>query len=225
MPDDPAVVVEPFGDAAVLITLADRASVETAARANALARYLRAAAHRAGRSWPSIVPAASTVLVQIGEIPMPAALRVLAAFPGQVGPADDAWPAEAARLEIPVRYGGEDGPDMDAVAEATGLSPAQVIEAHASADYRALFLGFAPGFAYLGPLPDQLVLPRRASPRVRVPAGSVAIAGPYSAVYPIESPGGWHLLGRATVDIWDPRRQPPALLEAGTIVRFVPERR
>jgi KipI family sensor histidine kinase inhibitor len=213
--------VEPFGDAAVLITLAEEASVETAARANALARHLRAAAKRAGRSWRSVVPGAASVLVQIGETPMPAALRVLAVLAAESGPGDDAWPADAPLVDVPVRYGGEGGPDLDWVAEQAGLTPAQVAELHASTELRALFLGFAPGFAYLGPLPAPLVLPRRATPRVRVPAGSVAIAGPYSAIYPIESPGGWHVLGRTDLTLWDPRRDPPALLEAGARVRFV----
>lgn len=216
--------VEPFGDAAVLITLADEAPVELAARANALARHLRAAAQRAGRSWASIVPAASTVLVQIGETPMPAALRVLEALAGEVGPADDRWPADAPSVEIPVRYGGEGGPDLAAVAEASGLTPTQVIEAHASATFRVLFLGFAPGFAYMGPLPTELVIPRRASPRVRVPAGSVAIAGSYTAIYPTESPGGWHLIGVTNRFAWGEGFDPEAVLSPGSIVRFVPER-
>ena len=90
---------------------------------------------------------------------------------------------------------------------------------------RVLFLGFSPGFGYLGPLPAALVVPRRATPRTRVPAGSVAIAGPHAAVYPVESPGGWHLLGRTAMQLWDPRRTPPATLRPGDRVRFVPERR
>ena len=100
-----------------------------------------------------------------------------------------------------------------------------VVELHSSGRYRALFLGFAPGFAYLGPLPSGLVVPRRATPRTHVPAGSVAIAGGYTAVYPGQSAGGWHLLGRTDAALWDPFRDPPALLAPGDIVRFVPERR
>jgi len=216
--------VEPFGDAAVLITLADEASIEMAARANALARHIGAAGRRAGRSWPSIVPAACSVVVQIGETPMPAALWVLESLAGEVGPADDHWPADAPSIEIPVRYGNDGGPDLLAVAEATGLTPAQVVEAHASATYRVLFLGFAPGFAYLGPLPSELVIPRRASPRVRVPAGSVAIAGSYTAIYPIDSPGGWHLLGATSGHGGSEGFDPYGVLRPGSIVRFVPER-
>jgi KipI family sensor histidine kinase inhibitor len=214
--------VEPFGDAAVLITIADDASVETAARANALAHRLRAAAQRAARSWGAVVPAASSVLVHLGDVPMADAIRVLGSVAAEAGAGDDQWPDDSPRVEIPVRYGGEDGPDLEWVAEQAGLSSADVIELHAGTEFRALFVGFAPGFAYLGPLPAPLVRPRRSSPRVRVPPGSVAIAGPYSAVYPIESPGGWHLLGRTDLALWDARHDPPALLEAGMRIRFVP---
>jgi len=142
-----------------------------------------------------------------------------------LGPDDDRWPEDVPTVEIPVRYGGDDGPDLEDIAALVGRSPGEVVDLHASAAYRVLFLGFAPGFGYLGPLPTELVLARRATPRVRVPVGSVAIAGPYSAVYPGESPGGWHLLGRSTAAIWDPRREPPAMLAPGTIVRFAPEAR
>lgn len=214
--------IEPFGDAAVLITLAEEATPGSAARANALAQHLRAAARRAGRSWPAIVPAAGSVLVHLGETPMPAALRVLGALAGEPAPGDDAWPADAPLVEVPVRYGGADGPDLESVAAEAGLTTGKVIELHAATEFRALFLGFAPGFAYLGPLPPPLVVPRRATPRVRVPAGSVAVAGPYSAIYPIDSPGGWHILGRTGLTLWDPWREPPALLSAGARIHFVP---
>jgi KipI family sensor histidine kinase inhibitor len=125
-------------------------------------------------------------------------------------------------LPITVRYGGEDGPDMAAVAERTGLTPAQVVDAHASTVYRVYLVGFVPGFAYLGVLPPELVLPRREEPRVRVPRGSVAIAARQTAVYPSETPGGWHLIGRSDATLWDIDREPPALLEPGQRVRFVP---
>jgi KipI family sensor histidine kinase inhibitor len=104
------------------------------------------------------------------------------------------------------------------------MTPAQVIELHAATVYRAYMLGFAPGFAYLGVLPEPLRLPRRDTPRQRVPAGSVAIAGAQTAVYPLATPGGWHLIGRTDAVMWDARRDPPALIEAGRSVRFVPAR-
>lgn len=121
--------------------------------------------------------------------------------------------------EIEVRY---DGADLGLVAELTGLSVDDVIAAHSAADYTVAFLGFLPGFGYLLGGDDRLRVPRRDEPRQRVPAGSVAIAGPYSGVYPRESPGGWRLLGTTTTTLFDPHRDPPALLAAGDRVRFVP---
>ena len=128
----------------------------------------------------------------------------------------------AMTIEIPVRYGGADGPDLDTVAELHGLRPADVVDLHASARYRVLFLGFAPGFGYLGGLPSTLVTPRRASPRERVPSGSVGIAGEQTGVYPLAMPGGWQLIGRTDAVLVDPDRPEPALLRPGANVRFVP---
>ncbi len=132
---------------------------------------------------------------------------------------DDA--AAARTIEFPVRYGGPDGPDLQAVAERCGLREEDAIAAHAGAEYVVGFLGFLPGFAYLEGLDRRLHLPRREQPRTRVPAGSVAIAGTQSAVYPFDSPGGWHLIGRTDCTMFDPSRSPPALLSAGDRVRFV----
>ncbi|WP_034261363.1 5-oxoprolinase subunit B family protein [Actinospica robiniae] len=120
-------------------------------------------------------------------------------------------------LEIPVTYDGE---DLDEVARATGLSTTEVTSLHRDALYTVAFCGFAPGFGYLTGLPDALRLPRRPSPRTRVPAGSLAIADRYTAVYPHPSPGGWHLLGHTATAVWDAGRRPPALLTPGTRVRF-----
>ena len=123
--------------------------------------------------------------------------------------------------EVPVRYGGEDGPDLLDVARATGLDPRRVVELHAGREYTAFMLGFVPGFAYLGPLPPELAVGRRATPRTRVPAGAVAIASGQTAVYPAATPGGWHLIGRTTVSLFDPAADPPALIRPGDRVRFV----
>ncbi|QWF78101.1 5-oxoprolinase subunit B family protein [Amycolatopsis sp. CA-230715] len=118
---------------------------------------------------------------------------------------------------LPVRY---DGADLAAVAEASGLSVPEVVRRHSAAAYTVAFCGFAPGFGYLTGLDPRLRLPRRASPRTRVPAGSIAIAGEYSAVYPHPSPGGWHLLGHTALAVWDADREPPNLLAPGTRVEF-----
>lgn len=127
------------------------------------------------------------------------------------------------RIEIPVTYGGESGPDLDIVARHANLTTDEVIARHAAPDYLVYMLGFTPGFAYLGGLDPVLETPRRAEPRTAIPAGSVGIAGAQTGVYPIESPGGWQLIGRTRLRVFDPRRDPPTLLRAGDVVRFVPE--
>jgi KipI family sensor histidine kinase inhibitor len=125
-------------------------------------------------------------------------------------------------IEIPTRYGGSDGPDLDDVARRLGRSPGEIVALHAGRVYVVYMLGFSPGFAYLGTLPQALEVPRRDVPRTTVPAGSVAIAGRQTGVYPTASPGGWNLLGRTDEVLWDPRRDPPATLAPGRRVRFVP---
>lgn len=124
--------------------------------------------------------------------------------------------------EIPVCYGGELGPDLPEVAAAHGLSEEEVVEIHASADYLVYMLGFAPGFAYLGGLPKRIATPRRRTPRLSIPAGTVGIAGDQTGVYPIATPGGWQLIGRTPDPLFLPDAMPPALLRAGDIVRFRP---
>jgi inhibitor of KinA len=125
-------------------------------------------------------------------------------------------------VEILVCYGGEFGPDLEKVASLHGLKPERVIELHSSQTYHAYFLGFAPGFAYLGDLPDALATPRLATPRRKVPAGSVGIAGKQTAVYPFATPGGWNLLGRTPLHMFRVDREPMELLDVGDEVRFRP---
>lgn len=159
-----------------------------------------------------VVPGARTVLVR-----------------WRPGPAPDlAWatswrPVESAgqtgrEVEIRVRY---DGPDLDAVAARAGLEPDEVVALHTSAVYSVAFTGFAPGFGYLTGLPDRLRVPRRSSPRTRVPTGAVGLAGEFTGVYPRPSPGGWQLIGQTDQTLWDAGADPPALLAPGDRVRFV----
>jgi KipI family sensor histidine kinase inhibitor len=124
-------------------------------------------------------------------------------------------------VHVPVRY---DGADLSHVADRAGLTVTEFITQHSGVEYRVGFVGFAPGFAYLTGLPAPLHCPRRRSPRSSVPAGSVAIAGEYSAVYPAKSPGGWNLIGSTDLAMWDLHRDPPALLQPGMRVRFVERR-
>lgn len=167
-----------------------------------------------------VVPAAKTVLVTVSDAGDLATLRrelprLAAAACATTRPAD---PGDAETVELGVHY---DGPDLDDVAAMTGLTRRAVVEAHTATSWRVAFGGFAPGFAYLVGGDDRLQVRRRSEPRTTVPAGSVALAGEYSAVYPRSSPGGWQLLGHTDAVLWDVERDPPALLRPGTTVRFV----
>ncbi len=134
----------------------------------------------------------------------------------------DPAPAPAKYIEIPVCYGGESGPDFNDLCTNLNLTPAQLIEAHAAQTYRVLTLGFAPGFAYLGPLEPALRMPRLETPRQRVAAGSVGVVGAFTGVYPLPSPGGWRIIGRTPARLFDPHAPSPFLFEPGAEVRFVP---
>ncbi len=132
-----------------------------------------------------------------------------------------AVPAKAP-IEIAVTYGGEHGPDIDAVAAYAGCTPAEVVKWHSARTYRVYMLGFVPGFAYLGSVDPRIAAPRHRAPRERVPAGSVGIAGEQTGVYPVTSPGGWQLIGHTSSPMFDPDRSSPSLLAPGDLVRFVP---
>ncbi|WNN45629.1 MULTISPECIES: 5-oxoprolinase subunit PxpB [Winslowiella] len=131
---------------------------------------------------------------------------------------------ESRQIEIPVIYGGEAGPDLEEVARHHQLTTRQVVELHASADYVVYFIGFQPGFPYLGGLDKRLHTPRRAEPRVVVPAGSVGIGGSQTGIYPLASPGGWQLIGRSNLQLFNPQHQPPTVLRPGDSIRFVPQK-
>lgn len=202
------VRVLPYGPAALLVELAPDTSP------SAMALAIRTAAPE---GVDDVVPGAHTVLVRFDPG------RIDARMLGAQLLGIDAPPPDPSRseppVEIPVVY---DGDDLPVVAELTGLSVTDVVERHCALTLTAAFCGFAPGFAYLVGLDPALVVPRRATPRTAVPAGAVAIAGPYSAVYPSPSPGGWQLLGRTSRRVWDPAAATPALLTPGTLVRFRP---
>jgi inhibitor of KinA len=212
------VRIEAMGESAVLVTLGDTIGPALAARARALA-----AAIEDHGAFGRPVPAYASVLVPFE--PVAWSVEDAAAAVAEIvasGRGEAAQRAEGRVVEVPVRYGGEDGPDLEDVARMHGLRPQDVVEIHAGTEYEAFFLGFAPGFAYLGPLPGSLVTPRLDVPRPRVAAGSVAIAGGQTAIYPTETPGGWRIIGRTEVRPWDVSRAPPALILPGDRVRFVP---
>lgn len=168
-----------------------------------------AAALRAAFDLDEVVPGHETVLV-IGDVGVERLLEVDVPAPGTT---------PVREVEVGVVY---DGPDLAEVAGLAACSVEEVVTRHAGAAYTAAFLGFQPGFAYLTGLDERLVVGRRPEPRERVPAGTVAVAGPYSGVYPRESPGGWRLLGRTDAVLFDAARTQPSLIEAGDRVRFVP---
>jgi KipI family sensor histidine kinase inhibitor len=204
--------VVPYGRHALLVTPPEGTSPGA----------LAAAIDAALRPGPAVdvVSGAATVLVTFDSAMPVARLESTAAWLTSVVELEPTG-GEVAVVDIEVTY---DGPDLDAVARATGLTVSEVIGRHSDAPYRCEFCGFAPGFAYLSGLDPSLALARRASPRAAVPAGSVAIAGGYTAVYPTTSPGGWHLLGRTDVKLWDVASTPPSAIAPGITVRFHPLR-
>lgn len=183
------------------------AEVGDPATALALATWARSA----GLPAVEVVPAAETVLFDgVADVAgLAARLRSWSA---------DAVVAEGPLVEVPVTY---DGPDLDAVAARWETDRAGVVALHAGLELVSAFCGFAPGFAYLSGLPQRLAVPRLDTPRTRVPAGAVGLAGAWCGIYPTASPGGWQLIGRTDLTLWDPEREPPALLSPGTRVRFV----
>jgi KipI family sensor histidine kinase inhibitor len=211
--------VLPLGDAALAVELGDGISPEVAARVRALDLAL---ARDPPPGLRESVPTYRSLLVLFdpGALPfadMAALLQRQAAGVASIGA-----PPPGPLRRVPVRYGGEDGPDLAEVARARGLTPAEVVALHSGREYTAYMLGFRPGFAYLGLLPPELETPRLATPRVRVPAGSVGIAGRQTGVYPWVSPGGWSLLGRTAVPLFDAAADPPSLIQPGDRVRFDP---
>jgi KipI family sensor histidine kinase inhibitor len=202
--------VLPAGESAALV------ETETGAQAEAL--HAELVRRRAAGELPGvteIVPAARTVLV--------CGLAEPRRFAAEVASWDvpPLVRGEGARVEIPVRF---DGPDLAEVAGLWGVAAAEVAGVVTATEFRVAFCGFAPGFGYLTGLPERLHVPRRARPRTSVPAGAVALAGPYAGVYPRSSPGGWQVVGTTGATLWDPLREPAALLSPGTRVRFTEER-
>jgi len=199
-PVDP-LSLRPIGRHAVLAEVADSAA----------ARSLAAHARAVRLPADEVVPGARTVLFD--GVPDPESVAALLA-----GWSAESEPERGALVEVPVVY---DGADLAYVAQRWGTDAGGVVARHGEVEFVSAFCGFAPGFAYLEGLPEQYAVPRLDSPRSRVPAGSVGLAGAWCGVYPTASPGGWRLLGRTEASLWDPDRSPPALLAPGTRVRFV----
>lgn len=217
-------MVAPLGDEAVLVRLGTTVDVQLAARTRRLAQRVRVASLPGVRevacsyaSFALYLESAETQERVISEVH--SLLAATRDEPGDIpGDLPDGLPAPREHV-IPVRYVGA---DLAEVARSCEMSEQEVVRRHSERSYDAFAVGFVPGFAYLGVLDDALVLPRRAQPRTRVPAGSVAIAGSQTAVYPFATPGGWHLLGLTTAVLFDASRERPALIAVGDRVRFEP---
>lgn len=217
--------LEPLGDSAVLATLGEGIDSDTLASVLGFAGSV-VAAKRAGIT--DVVPAYSTVAAfydpaQFSETPADAYDAVCRFLMSCSAGTLDAKRAPAGKLvEIPVCYGGDFGPDLAQVSEHSGKSAEEVVSLHSGTEYLVHAIGFTPGFPYLGGLPEELRIPRRSTPRQRVPAGSVAIGGSQTGIYPVDSPGGWHIIGRTSIALFRPLMKPAALLRPGDRVRFKP---
>ena len=208
--------IQPLGDAALVCMPAAGASLTLACQSRVWA--VAAAAW----TWPQVVdvvPGMNNLTIAFD--PLAADVDALTAQLAQAWDEASETASSADRVvEIPVRYGGADGPDLDEVARHTGLSVDKVVELHERAEYTVFFLGFQPGFAYLGGLDPRLETPRRAEPRTAVAPGSVGIGGAQTGIYPAASPGGWQLIGRTDAVLFDASRAQPSLLQPGDRVRF-----
>jgi inhibitor of KinA len=216
----------PLGDRALLITLGDSIDETTHRLVRAVCARLIA---RALPGFVELIPAYASVAVHYDPAAVPNGNgetvpyeRFSAAVAAALADLGDEELPPPRRVEIPVCYGGQYGPDLDDLAREHGLTADDVVRLHSGATYRVYMLGFAPGFAYLGGLSKELATPRRTEPRTNVPAGSVGIGGKQTGVYSLPSPGGWHLIGRTPIKMFDATRDSPALLATGDMVTFRP---
>lgn len=208
----------PLGDAAITVEFGNKVDPALNERVIAFADCLRA------QGWPGlldIVPTYRSVTIHVDPLcldVMTLSDRLLQLCPTFSQPRT----SSGTQHRIPVSYGGEWGPDLEDVAAFANLSVTEVIRLHASAQYRVYMLGFSPGFPYLGTVPEPLAMPRLATPRTTVPAGSVGIAGSQTGIYPTSTPGGWRVIGRTPVALYRPANSKPFLLSPGDLVRFEP---
>ncbi|MGA2197904.1 MAG: 5-oxoprolinase subunit PxpB [Bryobacteraceae bacterium] len=209
--------IRPASDRSLLVSFGDEISMESYGEVTRLTRALAGA-----RGILNLHPAYASVLVDF-DPRLRTHEQIEALVRECLAAADRATAEEARTIEIPVRYGGESGPDLDDVARHAGLTAERVVELFGAAEYLVYFVGFSTCFPYLGGLPPELATPRLPAPRKQVPAGSVAIGGAQAGIYPLASPGGWRLLGRTALRLFDPQGSPPPLLRMGDRVRFVEE--
>ncbi|CAJ2930840.1 5-oxoprolinase subunit PxpB [Burkholderia pseudomallei] len=206
--------IYPLGDTALVCEAPPPATLECQRRVWAVAS--------AAAGWPhvvDVVPGMNNLTIVFD--PLETTADTLAPLMKAAWRDADGVAESGREIEIPVEYGGAFGPDLDAVARHTGLARDEVVRRHAAGTYVVFFLGFQPGFTYMGGLDGSLHTPRRAAPRLEVPAGSVGIGGEQTGIYPAAAPGGWQLIGRTPLALFDPARTPPTLLQPGDHVRFI----
>ncbi len=208
--------IKPAGDSAILISFGEVIDEGINGRVQAVAR----AVEETNFEWlVEVVPAYSSLYVFYDPLRVSYA-EVEASIKPLLNAKTESF--EGRLVEVPVVYGGKYGPDIEFVAEHNGLTVDEVVEIHSRPVYRVHFLGFLPGFAYLGGMDERIAAPRLERPRLKVPAGSVGIAGEQTGIYPLESPGGWRLIGRTPLRLFNPSKEPPTLLQPGDRVKFVP---
>lgn len=216
MYDEPKYLLA--GDQAVVVELGDEIDPVLNQRVHALGRAIE---KRAITGVRDLIPTYRSLLVQYD--PVAVTLDDLrASVANAFESLDEESAATSSVVLLPTLYGGEYGPDLEFVAEHSGLTADDVVATHSSVDYLVYMMGFTPGFPYLGGLDERLATPRLQTPRLAIPAGAVGIAESQTGVYPTASPGGWRLIGRTPLDLFDAQRDPPALVAAGDHVRFVP---
>jgi inhibitor of KinA len=214
---DAAARLAPLGDRAIVVSFDDAFDEATLQQILSFSQALERAALPGVRES---TPGLSTVTIYYDplQVRLPDVLARLERLLDELPKHETPLPQRT--IEIPVCYGGQFGPDLPFVAEHSGLKVEEVVELHVAGVYRVYMLGFVPGFPYLGGLSPRITAPRRATPRLKTPAGSVGIAGEQTGVYPLETPGGWQLIGRTPLRLFRTEQSPPSLLEPGDRVRF-----
>lgn len=211
----------PLGDSAVTIDFGEGISLE---KNRKILNMAKAISRKPFRGFLEVVPAYTTLTVFYNPIEVGGDYpyeRVCKQLKERIYE-EYQYEHQHRKVRVPVCYDEEFGPDLEEVAEANGLSVEKVIEIHSSRSYHVYFLGFAPGFPFLGGMDPTIATPRKKSPRLKVPAGSVGIAGKQTGIYPIETPGGWQIIGRTPIPLFHPDQHPPTLLLPGDEVQFVP---
>ena len=211
-------MLKPLGDSALLVELGDKIDSVINQRVHALNVLLQA---NSIAGIVETVPAYCTLLIHYDPLILTFD-QVTHWVRDKLTQVDDSLNRKPRQLEVPTRYGGASGPDLEAVAVSKGISAAEVVHIHSEREYIVYMMGFTPGFPYLGTLDERLIMPRLETPRTLVKAGTVAIAGSQTGIYPLASPGGWHLIGWTPLKLFDPTSESPFLFAPGDIIKFIP---